>query len=406
MTQSIKEIRRILWPNRRWIVKVTLVVIVLSMLVWLVRPTTFRAETTLMPIEEDQGMMGMVSGMLSSTGLGGLMRQIGGNTAVDRLKNMLNSRTLAVNVIDAGNLMPLIHPRKWDAEKMVWKKPDRPPSLQETVKWFRSDVVTVWESEMGLIHVMVTWPGTAEKAAEIANNIPASLEAFINESSVSMARKNREFIGERLAQSKTDLTANEEAFREFQEEHKIYSFDTQAETAMQAVAQLQGQLIAKDVELGMLRRFTTGDNPRVWLLRNEIAELRRQVEKLEGKQPADPSSFFPALAEAPTLGLHYIRLKRELLIAEKVFELLTQQFELAKIEEARQRTLFQVIDRADVPEKRHSPLWWLHLLGGLALGLLGAIGALLFGPTLSTFLDEIRRPGSPVESSNTEKRND
>ncbi len=403
---GLREIRRTLGGNRQWIIRVTLLVTALSMLLWLVRPTTYRAETTLMPIEEDQGMMGMVSGMLSSTGLGGLMRQIGGNTAVDRLKNMLNSRTLAEMVLDEGQLPPLIHSRKWDKEKGDWKNPQRPPSRQETVKWFRNDVVTVWESEMGLLHVTVTWPGTAAKTAEIANLIPQSLEAFINETSVSVARKNREFIGERLDRAKTDLTANEEAFREFQEANKIYSFDAQAETAMQTVAQLQGQLIAKDVELGMLRRFTTGDNPRVRLLRGEIAELRRQIEKLEGKQPADPSSFFPALADAPTLGVQYIRLKRDLLIAEKVFELLTQQFELAKIEEARRRTLFQVIDRADVPEKRHSPLWWTHLFGGLALGFFGALGALLFGPAVMNFLQDARRPNATQASANMEKRND
>ncbi|HPM75518.1 MAG TPA: Wzz/FepE/Etk N-terminal domain-containing protein [bacterium] len=403
---GLKEIRRTLGGNRRWIVRVTLLVTAFSMLLWLVRPTTYRAETTLMPIEEDQGMMGMVSGMLNSSGLGGLMRQIGGNTAVDRLTNMLNSRTLAEMVIDNGQLLPLIHPRKWDKQKNDWKNPKRPPSRQETVKWFRSDAVSVWESEMELLHVTVTWPGTAAKTAEIANLIPQSLEAFINETSVSVARKNREFVGERLDQAKTELTAKEEAFREFQEEHKIYSFDAQAETAMQTVAQLQGQLIAKDVELGMLRRFTTGDNPRVRLLRGEIAELRRQIEKLEGKQPADPSSFFPALADAPTLGVQYLRLKRDLLIAEKVFELLTQQFELAKIDEARRRTLFQVIDRADVPEKRHSPLWWAHLLGGLILGFFGAVGALLGGPAVSKFLRDIRRPNAAKTPDNMEKRNE
>jgi len=379
-----------LWARRLWVGKVMLVATALMMLVWLIRPTTYLAETTLMPIEQDQGVLDMLGGMVDAPGLGAMMQQIGGSTADDRLKNFLNSRTLTRQVIEAQNLMPLIHCRKWDDEKGDWKKPDKSPSLQETMKWFADDVLTVFSGDHGLIHVQVAWPGTADKAAEIANAVPLALEDFINRSSVSVAKKKREFIGQRLDQAKQDLTVAEEKFRTFQEENKLYSFDTQAEAAVQTVSQLQAQLISKDIELGMLRRFTTGSNPRVKLLQNEIYQLRRQIKKLESRQDADPQAFFPALDEAPNLGVQYIRLKRELLIAEKVFELLTQQFELAKIEEARRRTLFQIVDRADVPEKRHSPWWWTHLLAGLLLGLIAAIAAVLFGPALGGFAGDVR----------------
>jgi uncharacterized protein involved in exopolysaccharide biosynthesis len=164
--------------------------------------------------------------------------------------------------------------------------------------------------------------------------------------------------------------------------------DAQAEGSIKVLAELKAQIIAREVQLGAMREFATRANPDVKRIEDEIREFRQQLERME-KGPKDSKKeesigAFISLSEAPTVGLEYGRLKRDALIQQKVFELLTQQFELAKIEEAKDDITFQVIDSAIPPEKKIKPKRALNMA-------LAGVVSLFVGVFLVFFLEYVER---------------
>jgi uncharacterized protein involved in exopolysaccharide biosynthesis len=280
-----------------------------------------------------------------------------GKTTTDKLVSILNSRTVAETVIKKLDLTKGIFKNKWDEKKSAWDT-DKPPTLQDTLKILQQDIVRVTNDRKGLIAVSVEYKNP-KIAADIANEYAVALQKFLNENSISLAKRNRIFLGKQLETTKSDLKKAEEELRNFQTEKKVAVMDAQAESSIKALAELKAQIIAREVQLGSLREYATRANPEVKRIEDEIRELRQQLDRMEKgskerKGEESIGAFIP-LSEAPTVGLEYARLKRDVLIQQKVFELLTQQFELAKIEEAKDDVAFQIIDPAIAPEKKLRP---------------------------------------------------
>lgn len=180
----------------------------------------------------------------------------------------------------------------------------------------------------------------------------------------------------------------EEDLRNFQTEKKLAVLDSQAEGSIKALADLKAQIIAREVQLGAMKEFATRANPDVKRIEDEIRELRQQLGRMEkgprNSKKEESIGAFISLSDAPTVGLEYARLKRDALIQQKVFELLTQQFELAKIEEAKDDVTFQVIDTAIPPEKKIKPKRALNIV-------LAAVGSLFLSIFLVFILEYLER---------------
>ncbi len=223
-----------------------------------------------------------------------------------------------------------------------------------------------------------------ELAARIANQYPIELQSFLSENALSLAKRARIFLGERYQKAKKQLARSEEALRAFQTKHKLVAVDEQTEAAVEAIAELKAQIMAKEVELGVCRKFFTDASPHVIKVKDEVRSLKRHLAAMESKKGNPEADVLPTFNEAPTVGLAYMRLKRDVLINEKLFELLTQQYEMAKIEEAREEVAFQVIDRAIPPEKRFKPKRKLIVL------LAGTV-AIFMGVFLIFFLEYVEK---------------
>lgn len=137
-------------------------------------------------------------------------------------------------------------------------------------------------------------------------------------------------------------------------------------------------------------KITRHQRPLLLTIKDELRELKKQLAMLETKGSNPEAEAIPSLSEAPTLGLQYIRLKRKALTQEKVFELLTEQYEMAKIEEAKEDITFQVIDRAIPPEKRIKPKRRLNVM-------LAGVVSLFAGIFLVFFLEYISNLKQPEE---------
>ena len=233
--------------------------------------------------------------------------------------------------------------------------------MAEAVKTMQEEVVgSAWDELKGIVMITVEYTD-AELAAAIANAYVEALQRSLNENAFTLAKKNRVLMEGQLDNNRQELSASEEALRQFELVHGIVALDVQAQAAVTAIATLEGQIMAKEVQLGVLQRTLTGSNREVYLLQEEIKELRTQLTRLQQGDAAataaseaqrHESGHTLSLDKAPEIKLQYARLQRDALIQNKLFALLTQQLEQARIEEARDETAFQLLDKAVPRQKR------------------------------------------------------
>lgn len=337
--------------KKRWklIALIFFATITAAVIASLLMTKIYRAETTILPIQS--GSSGRTASMVGELSNLPFVASMLPATSADKLVNVLESRTVRENIIKKLNLMSILFFEKW---YHGIRKPPHSPTLQDTIKKLGGMTNMRKDRKGDLIRISVDFHDP-ELAARIANQYPIELQTFLSENALSLAKRTRIFLGERYHQAKEQLTGSEEALRDFQTEHKLVAMDEQTEAAIKAIAELKAQIMAKEVELGVFRKFVTDTNPNVIKVKDEIKGLKKQLAAMESKKGNPEADVFPTFNEAPTLGLAYMRLKRDVLINEKLFELLTQQYEMSKIEEAREDVAFQVIDRAVPPEKRFKP---------------------------------------------------
>ncbi|MBW2003606.1 MAG: hypothetical protein JRI72_03185 [Deltaproteobacteria bacterium] len=345
----------------------------------------YQAKTTIMPIvSSGSGLSSALRSLGSMPFVGGMLPSIGGASA-NKLEAVLKSRTAAEDVIQALDLI-----------KVLFEEPqDEPPTLQDAVRSL-TEITEITDDRKGTINIAVEYKDP-KIAADIANQFTIALKRFLSENALSMAKRNRIFIENQLKKVKEELQDAEEAMKNFQTDKKIVSMDAQTEAAIMALAELKAQITTKEVQLGVIKHFSTPANPDVITIKDELRELKKQLALLESKGANPEADAFPSLSEAPKLGLQYIRLKRDAVIQQKVYELLTQQYEMAKIDEAKEDITFQVIDRAIPSEKKIKPKRRQNVMLAGVVSLFAGIFLVFF----LEYLENLKKPEEETEKENT-----
>jgi capsule polysaccharide export protein KpsE/RkpR len=212
---------------------------------------------------------------------------------------------------------------------------------------------------------------------------------------ITEGQRKRIFLEKRLKETKDDLSRAEIALKEFQEKYGLVSIEEQAKVAIEGAAKIKGEIIVAQTELEVLKQFGTERQNEAVMLKSKIAELENQLKKIESSNPGIPllkehkmmegeSNFYIPFNELPALGMQLARLMREAKIQEKVFELVTSQYEMAQIEEAKDVNTIQVLDQAVPPDKKSSPKRALIVI-------LSAVVAFFLSIFLAFFVEYIQR---------------
>jgi uncharacterized protein involved in exopolysaccharide biosynthesis len=181
------------------------------------------------------------------------------------------------------------------------------------------------------------------------------------------------FFEQQLQQAKDSLSAAEEAMAKTQQSTGVLQIDSQARSLIESAAVLRAQVVAKQVQIEGMRSFATEDNPEVILAKQELAALQSQLARLGGSEHDDPSDLNLSKGTATQAGMEYLRRYRDLKYKETVFELLAKEFEIAKLDEAREGSIIQVVDAAVVPDKKSFPPRTLIVIGMTILGFFVAV---------------------------------
>lgn len=198
--------------------------------------------------------------------------------------------------------------------------------------------------------------------------------------SVSSAREERVFLEGQVAKARRDVDDSSRKLREFQEQHKIIDLPEQSKAVIGAMAQIKGELVSKQIELSYLSGFSGRGESNVQQLQQQIAVMEAKLQQLEAARGGPPagagsavtSSFFPNAMNVPQLRFELEQLMREQKLQETVFGLMTQRFEMARVDEARDTSSFQILDSPTLPTFRSRPrrrqIFMAGVVAGLALG--------------------------------------
>ena len=224
-------------------------------------------------------------------------------------------------------------------------------------------------------------------AADMANAYVDELSKLTISLSVTGAGKDRAYLEERLAKTKINLAKAEEDLKSFQSKNKTLDVSEQVKGTIRGVAELEGQLAAEEIRLASIRRVFTDASQEVRNQRMVVSNLRGQIQKFEGNRSG---SSVPGVGSVPELGQQYLRLMREFKIQEALLEVLTKQYEMAKMVESKDVSSLQVIQKAKAPDKKTKPIRSLIVLVTTFMAFISSVIFVLVRNYL-THLPEVRR---------------
>ncbi|MDY6844788.1 MAG: GNVR domain-containing protein, partial [Thermodesulfobacteriota bacterium] len=347
-------------------------------------PKTYKAKTTIMPIESSAQQSVIPSGLVPFAGIAGI--DLGKSAPAKKFLIILESRTVAKNIIQKLDLMPFLYKGRWDSQKGEWKD-KRPPCIEDAIDAIQG-MVEVEKDKRDLVSLFVN-SVDPEMAARIANAYIEELEHFINSNSLTIAKKKRIFLEEQLAKTGAELKIAEENFKNFQKNKKLVAVEQQTEAAIGGMVRLKTSIYDREMQLGVLKGYVTPENLKYEKLVAELRELKKQLAQLEERERKQGGMEL-SLTDAPELGLDYFRLKRDVSFQNELLKILGQQYEMAKLEEAKEDISFQVIDEAVPPVRKFKPKVRLNvMLAGIVSIFLGIFIAFFF-----EYLEKMKKPSS------------
>jgi tyrosine-protein kinase Etk/Wzc len=332
---NLLELLHVVVKRKKLILRLCGGAFILSIVVSLLMPNIYTATARILPPQKEglgglSSLLGQMGGLAELAGgaLGG-----GGSSAL--YLGILKSRSVADAVIGRLNL----------AKRYKTKTAD------ETRKVLEGKVKMLAEKD-GIISIAADDRDPRWSAA-ISNAFVEELGRKSVKLNLTKAGTERVFLEKRLAVVKEDLKNAEDAFKTFQEKNKAVKVDSQAAATIGVIAQLKAELASKEIQLASLRSFQTEENPQVRMLQSAIAKIRGQLGSYEGSSTGEDA--IPSVGNVPGLGIQYIRKLREVKVQEALFEQLTKQYEMAKLNEAKDSSSLQVLDDAVVPAKKSKP---------------------------------------------------
>jgi tyrosine-protein kinase Etk/Wzc len=210
------------------------------------------------------------------------------------------------------------------------------------------------------------------RAAELANAYVEELMRMNQKLAVGEASRRRLFFEGQVRETQEQLAKAEEAFRQAQESTGMLQLDTQAKAMIEAAAGLRTHIALKESQLETIRAFATEQNPDLVRVERELSALHRQLRRMQ--QDHEAGDLEVPVSQLPSAGLEYLRRLREVKYYEAVFEMLSKQLEASRLDEAREGSLIQVIDPAEIPDRKSGPRRGLITLLGTVSGLLAGLG--------------------------------
>jgi len=362
---DLLEIYRALRRGSRRILAVTSIALGFAVLISFLVPVRYTSTTSFIPPNLSAGgsaaaaLVGQLSPLGGSDLLGGM-----GKNSSDMYAGILKSRSIASNLVKRFNLMQVYRAKK---ESQAEKALQGDTTISADLK---SSIVTLSFTAKD-----------PQLAHDVASAYMDALRQTNGRLALSQASQRRVFFEEQLSKEKDELENAEVELKKTQETSGLIAPVGQTEAEIRTIAETQAQIAVRQVQLAALRQSATEQNPEVVRLRSEIENLQSQLQRLQKDNTQQNSLTIPT-SRVPQVQLEYVRKQREVKYHEALFEMLSRQYEAARLDEAREAPLVQVLDEASYPDMKSSPKRLYFAIAGLLLGLIGGVGWVLVGDHL------------------------
>lgn len=353
--KSFSDYLYILFKWKRFIFINLLVITAITTGIVFLVPNQYKATATIMiPPDNQMGLGGLSSLLGGKSSIASVGSKLFGvsNTSEDLLLGILNSRTALVDVINKFNLV-----KYYDIDDN---------NMDKVVKAFRSDVYSN-PNEFGMIEFSVI-NKNPNVSAKIANYLVTLVDSMNIELNIQRAKNNRLFIEKRYLQNVADLKRAEDSLFKFQKKYGIVAVPEQLEVTVKAAAEIESELMKKEMESYFILNGYGKDSPQYLSLKSEIDLLKKKVQELKNSNDLASSSniLFP-FNQMPNIAIQYLRIYREVEIQQSILEIVLPMYEQAKVEEQKSVPTIMIIDKAVTPQLKDSPKRSVIILGILFL---------------------------------------
>lgn len=337
----------LLWDNRRMLARVFLCSLMLSTIVVFVIPKQYESTARLMPPEQ-QGMNPAMLAALAGKAMPGALGMLAGSVL-----GIKDSGALFVELLNSTSIRGALVDR-FGLQKIYGKR-YRQDSLKKLKR--RTDITQ--DRKSGVITIVVT-DTDRRRARDMAQAYIDQLDSLLIRVNTSAARREREFIEQRLVAVQDDLEKAQVALSDFASKNTTLDIKEQTKAMVESGAKLQAQLVVAHAEADSLAQFYGDSNVRMRAANARIGELERELQKLGGSatqagEELDAGALYPPLRQLPVLAVRWADLYRRVKVKETVYDLLTEQYELARLEEVKAVPSVRVIDPPSWPEKKAFP---------------------------------------------------
>lgn len=349
---SVLDVLIVLAKYKKVIIWLPVIAAIVSAAISFVLPNVYKAGAKLLPPQQSQSG---ASALLSQLGgaAGALAGSAGLKNPNDLYIGMLKSRTVADKLIAKFDLQKV-----YDVETM-----EKTRSILEAN-------TTIAAGKDGLISIEVE-DENKKLVAQLANAYVSELVSLTKVLAVTEASQRRVFFERQLEQSKDNLAKAEMALKSALDTHGVISVDADSRAIVETVGRLRAQISAKDIQISAMQAFVTTNNPEYKRAQEELISLRAELSKLENGRPALAGDA--ALNPGKQVGLENIKILRDVKYYQMLYELLAKQYEAARLDEAKDSALIQVLDPAIDPERKFKPKRSVLILVSTILALIAAV---------------------------------
>ncbi len=318
-------------------------------LVLVVRPK-YTAQTTFQPVldfQEGQGGASMALSMMLGQGF---------LSPGDMYIDILKSRIVQDTIIKKFNLMKKFHTDNLDKARLRF-----------------NDVVDFRSKATGMVVVDVTLDDP-QLAADVANALVDRLDMVNREIIMTKGKEMRIFLENRLKEAEQELKQSQRNLEAFQQKHKVVDISQELDAAIEAYSQLKAQELSKEIQLQTLLKVLSPDHPQVRQIQIELNSLKLKLKQYESKGiggfGAGINVPFDSL---PGIIMKYANLKMDLEIKTQVYSYLVEQYEKARVMEAKDTPTLQVVDRAVAPQLKSWPKRKVFVIGAFIISIIFSV---------------------------------
>ena len=375
---SLLDLLIVLARRGRLIFWVTAAFAIVAAVVSLLLPKMYTATVILLPPQQNSSLSTQLAAQLGA--FSGVATTLAGGSSLLRNPNdmyvsMFKSHTVEDAMIQHFGLMQEYHESY----------------LSDARRKFEHRVTLDGSGKDSLIHISVE-DRNPERAAELANGYVDQFRELSQHLAITEAGQRRLFFEQQLKQANENLENAEQSLAGTEQKTGLIAPDAQTKALVESAAILRAQITAKEVQIQAMQTYATGENAQLIEAQKELEGLRAQLARLGGKGDVSDGIIVPT-GKVTESGVEYVRKLRDVKYYETIFDILARQFELAKLDEAKEGALVQVVDPALPPDKRSFPKRTLIVLGATMLGFFVAIFYALWRAALDQMNDDPETAG-------------